>query len=200
MANYITSDLHLGHRAIINYCPPTRRHFTDVDQMNETIVSNINSVVTEEDTLYILGDIAFMPPARACEFLKRINGSKVIVWGNHDHKLRRSTEFASQKSLMGVVWEGDYKEQTFVVDDVRQQIMMMHFPIFSFNGQRHGAIHCHGHRHSYHEYRNTFGPNVRCIDIGLEGNSLMPYCIEDLVREMRKRPILDEDYHAKSGD
>lgn len=200
MANYITSDPHLGHRAIINYCPLTRGHFTDADQMNETIVSNLNSVVTEEDTLYITGDIAFMPPARACEFLKRINGSKVIVWGNHDHKLRRSTEFASQKFLMGVVWEGDYKEQTFVVDDVRQQIMMMHFPIHSWNGRRHGAIHLHGHHHSYPEYRNTFGPEVRCMDIGMDGNSLMPYCIEDLVREMRNRPILNEDYHAKSGD
>lgn len=198
MANYITSDLHLGHRAIINYCPPTRGHFTDVDQMNETIVSNINSVVTEEDTLYILGDIAFMPPARACEFLKRINGSKVIVWGNHDHKLRRSTEFASQKSLMGVVWEGDYKEQTFVVDDVRQQIMMMHFPILEWNGKRRNSFHFFGHRHT----SSLQWINGRSCDIGMDTNNLMPYCIDDLISQRIASERADpaciqlEDYHG----
>lgn len=50
-----TSDLHLGHSAIIHM---KNRPFADVEEMNRKLISNYNSVVHKKDTVYILGDIS----------------------------------------------------------------------------------------------------------------------------------------------
>lgn len=197
MANYITSDLHFGHRNVMQYCPESRGHFSDVEHMNETIINNINSVVTDNDTLYILGDIAFMSPGKACSYLKQINGEKVIVWGNHDRKLRNSTEFASQKGLMGIVSHQDYISKHFEHEGAKYGVVMMHFPIYRWEGIRFGAIHLHGHCHSIPSKRNTFGDSVRAMDIGMDGHNLMPYNIDDIIKEMTARVYTGEDYHGK---
>ena len=51
---YFTSDLHLGHPAIIHM---QNRPFTDVEDMNQKLINNYNAVVKKNDTVYILGDI-----------------------------------------------------------------------------------------------------------------------------------------------
>lgn len=53
---YFTSDLHLGHANSIEF---TNRPFSNVDEMNETLVRNINDIVSKKDELWILGDFAY---------------------------------------------------------------------------------------------------------------------------------------------
>ena len=52
---WFTSDLHFNHKRIIEY-EPTTRPFASVEEMNETLIKNWNSVVQPEDTVYVLGD------------------------------------------------------------------------------------------------------------------------------------------------
>jgi len=52
---YFTSDLHLGHRGIITM---RDRPFADVSEMNRTLITNFNSAVHRDDTVYILGNLA----------------------------------------------------------------------------------------------------------------------------------------------
>ena len=51
--NFYISDLHIGHANVIKF---DNRPFKDVDEMFEILVRNWNSIVTKEDTVYILGD------------------------------------------------------------------------------------------------------------------------------------------------
>lgn len=198
MSNYITSDLHLQHKRIIEFCPESRGHFASTEEMTEGIINNINSVVTDNDRLYILGDIAFCPPGQAVDYLKRINGEKVIIWGNHDRKLRGSTEFEYQKSLMGVIDNRDYLATHFKVDDKNCNVVMMHFPIYSWDGVRFGGFHFFGHLHSK-QFKWVRG---RSCDIGLDSNNMMPHKIDDLIRSRIKDETSDpgciqqEDYHG----
>lgn len=90
---FLSSDSHFYHNNVIRYCT---RPFATVEEMNEAMVKEWNSVVGPDDTVYYLGD--FSLAFRAVEiFSFRLNGRKLIVPGNHDfchsyHKKSRSVE------------------------------------------------------------------------------------------------------------
>ena len=52
---YLTSDLHLYHKSFI-YEP---RGFHSAEEMNAAIEKNWNELITDEDDVYVLGDIIF---------------------------------------------------------------------------------------------------------------------------------------------
>ena len=78
---WFTSDLHLGHIRILELC---NRPFADVDEMNEAIIGNWNSVVDHTDVVFVLGDVALGKIADSLSLVKRLNGTKYLVPGNHD--------------------------------------------------------------------------------------------------------------------
>ena len=49
--------------------------------MNEVLIENWNSVVKPDDLVYHLGDVGMHEPSK---YLKRLNGKKVLIKGNHD--------------------------------------------------------------------------------------------------------------------
>lgn len=83
---YFTSDLHLGHNKDFLY---KVRGFNSIEEHDETIVKNINSIVSDEDELYILGDLILNNQEKGLKLLKQINGQKTVILGNHDtsHKI-----------------------------------------------------------------------------------------------------------------
>lgn len=90
---FFTSDPHYYHLNVIKYC---NRPYSSVEEMNEALVNNWNSVVTQEDEVYCLGD--FSLASRPVEvFSSRLLGKKLLVPGNHDfchsyHKKSRNPE------------------------------------------------------------------------------------------------------------
>ncbi len=75
---WFMSDLHLGHRNILKYRP----EFSSIEEHDDTIIDNCNSVMHKRDILWLLGDICFT--SESLELLKRIRGTKKIIAGNHD--------------------------------------------------------------------------------------------------------------------
>lgn len=75
---FLTSDLHLGHQNIIKYC---NRPFKDTYLMNNTIIDNHNSVVTDKDICLNMGDFAFGGIKKYTPYL---NGKIILIRGNHD--------------------------------------------------------------------------------------------------------------------
>ncbi len=80
MTVWFTSDHHFGHANIIKYC---NRPYNSVAHMNALMETAWNSVVEPGDTVYYLGDFA-MQPNMVTEILPRLNGTKILVAGNHD--------------------------------------------------------------------------------------------------------------------
>lgn len=70
---FFSSDLHFGHKNIIKYCT---RPFESVEEMNKKLIENWNSVVTNDDTVFFLGDAGFGSVTKICECVKRLNGKK----------------------------------------------------------------------------------------------------------------------------
>lgn len=81
MTIWFTSDLHLGHERIVELC---KRPFSSVEEMNETIIDNWNSLVTPYDEVYVVGDFALGRRTETVPLADRLNGRKRLVPGNHD--------------------------------------------------------------------------------------------------------------------
>lgn len=108
MTTYYTSDMHYGHERIIELC---NRPFADLDEMHDAMIYNWNTLVRPTDVVVVLGDVAI--GRRGLEQVRRLNGRKILVPGNHDscwsyHKRwRRETERYVDVGF-SVVWNGGY--------------------------------------------------------------------------------------------
>ena len=80
---YFTSDTHFQHTNIIKYC---NRPFKDVDEMNERLINNWNSIVSNDDTIYHPGDFCLSNDKEIINIFKRLNDNKILICGNHDRK------------------------------------------------------------------------------------------------------------------
>lgn len=84
---WFTSDWHLNHRRIIEYCG---RPFTTADDMNTTLIKNLNADVSPGDLVYHLGDFAlYTSPLEIQMWLERMHGDHVLITGNHDRLTRK---------------------------------------------------------------------------------------------------------------
>lgn len=81
MSVWFTSDLHLGHKAVIDYC---HRPFADVDEMDSHLIEKWNAAVRPDDYVYCLGDLSFHKPSKGVRILSELLGRKILVRGNHD--------------------------------------------------------------------------------------------------------------------
>ena len=80
---YFIADTHFNYRNIIEYY---NRPFKDTNEMNEYIIQKWNSVVKENDIVYHLGDVGFGTTEMLKELVSRLNGTKILLRGNHDFK------------------------------------------------------------------------------------------------------------------
>lgn len=134
--NFYTSDLHFGHKNIIEL---ESRPFSNIEQMDEYIIRTWNERISDNDNVYILGDFSFYKVSKTMEIIKRLNGKKHLIKGNHDNFLNKEsfdTNLFESISDIKEVKDGDYN------------IVLCHYPIQVWNGQHHGYLHFYGHVHS----------------------------------------------------
>ncbi len=81
MTRFWTSDQHFGHANIIRYC---HRPFADVAEMNDVLIQRWNETVSEQDEVWVLGDVALGPITESLALVSRLGGRKLLVTGNHD--------------------------------------------------------------------------------------------------------------------
>lgn len=102
------------------------RGFSTVLEMNEHMISQWNSRVRENDEVVILGDFSIGNDWETMDVLKRLQGRKFLITGNHDYFLDKQN---FDKSLFE--WIEPYKE----LHDNKRKVVLSHYPIFCYNGQ-----------------------------------------------------------------
>ena len=191
MKTFVTSDIHFNHANIIVYCP---ERGNSVEAMNERIIANWNEVVSYDDNVYILGDVAMGKIDLAPKLIRRLNGNKILIRGNHDKSLSRMIKESSSMEFADLFSDiRDYKEITHKVDGKKYHICMSHFPFASWNGQQNGSMMLHGHLHST-------GPSKfkgRIKDVGMDGNDLRPNNLDDIVRKLAKIEVKESHHHPE---
>ena len=95
------------------------RPFADAEEMQEELIGRWNGHVTPEDTVYILGDFIWKKENLWPEIVRRFQGNKVLIRGNHDPK-----GFSKEtRSLFQDI--KDYKE----ISDDGRHVVLCHYPI-----------------------------------------------------------------------
>ena len=103
---YFTSDTHFYHKNIIKYC---NRPFKDEIDMNNKLIDNWNSIVTNNDTVYHLGDFALTSYNNLKDIFNKLNGNIILIRGNHDRFSSRVYEEIGFTVLKGApIYLDDY--------------------------------------------------------------------------------------------
>ena len=134
---YFTADTHFFHANIINLC---QRPFSNVDQMNQKIINNWNTLISDKDEIYILGDFIHKGNGMDAEnLIKNLNGKKYLIEGNHDNFL---DDMNFNKS--NFEWVKNYH----VLNYQKIKLVLFHYPIFEWEGYFGDTIHLYGHVHN----------------------------------------------------
>jgi calcineurin-like phosphoesterase family protein len=84
---YILSDTHFQHSKIKEACDRP-------NDCDERIIRQWNHFVRKDDLVIHLGDVIFSNKTKLLETIKKLNGTKILVKGNHD-KLSKSAYIES---------------------------------------------------------------------------------------------------------
>ena len=139
---YYISDLHLFHENVIKF---DNRPFDNMQEMQEVIKSKWNAKINNGDTVYLLGDVAMRgTQEELIALVATLRGKKVLIKGNHD-----DLSDYRYKQLFDEIC--DYKEITDSCKGKAYNLVLCHYPIFSWKKMGHGTILLYGHTHDSEE-------------------------------------------------
>ncbi|MCQ2751974.1 MAG: hypothetical protein MJ189_02595 [Coriobacteriales bacterium] len=167
MTRFYTSDLHFGHANIIKLA---NRRFNDIDEMNACLINNINSRVSADDELYILGDFSYkISKEDVIAFRNQLNCKNIyLIYGNHDHNYDDSDVFT---------WCGDYK----TLNTDQGKIIMFHYPILEWDQYFEHSLHLHGHQHNHGDYNLKMREEgLLRYDVGVDAHDYFPVSEEEI--------------------
>ena len=121
---FYISDLHFYHENLNTKMD--QRGFESVEAMNEHMTTQWNKRVRRNDEVVILGDFSIEKGEKTNEILRKLNGKKYLIIGNHDRYLK---DKKFDQSLFK--WIMPYME----LNDNKRKIVLSHYPIFCYNGQ-----------------------------------------------------------------
>lgn len=148
MKFFVIADTHFNHENIIKYC---NRPFASVEEMDETMIKNWNETVSNKDTILHLGDFGLGNKEYIASIVKRLNGKKILIMGNHDNwseQTYRDMGFHTV-SRFPIVW-GDF-------------YILSHAPLAPMS-DRLPFIQYYGHVHNDERYQDTANSKCVCVE------------------------------------
>jgi calcineurin-like phosphoesterase family protein len=209
---FFTSDTHYNHTNICRGITKWRtqdgsipanqtRDFKDLGHMNDTIVNNINSVVGQDDILIHLGDWSFGGFESIKEFRDRIICQNIyLTYGNHDHHIennRQGIQGIFRKTMQYTVLQVVFPSHGKIIGG-KYEFVINHYPICSWHDMNKGRYHLFGHVHLPPHLKIMPG---RSMDVGMDGNNLMPYNVKEIIKILSprdvKKNVLPSDHHEE---
>lgn len=212
---FFTADLHLGHGNIIKYARRPQLRAGDLNdqgdwvsgeirnaraaQMNEQLIAQWNQRVHPDDVVYVLGDFCCYGRERgvegsrtkAEEWMRRLNGTKIHILGNHD---------ANNGIPRGL--------DSAVFSAAGERIYLSHRPPLDANQvdlSPYTAAAC-GHVHGAWATKYVTaatGRTVVIINVGVDVQRYAPVRLDELLGQISKARRLDSkeaSNDAKRGD
>jgi len=174
---FLVSDTHFGHKGVCHF---TRndgvtklRPWDNPDEMDEAMVKLWNERVKPTDKVYHLGDVVIN--RKALNTLRRLNGDKVLIKGNHD-----------------IFKLPDYLEHFRDVRSyhVMNGMILSHIPLHEESLGRFG-VNIHGHLHANRVMTRKHAGATPVVDVRyhcvcVEQTDFAPILFEDVVKRIKE--------------
>lgn len=188
MTKWFTSDLHVGHKRITEFTD--RKLVTTAEDHDNWVVDLWNSQVKPGDVVWILGDVSFARFDKTCEALKKMQGQKHVIKGNHD----RADDLDHLKAANIIQNWHHYKEIKVGGKEDNLTACLFHFPITAWHRQHYGSIHLFGHCHG------SYAGIGKCLDVGLDNSYNIfgehkLFSEEDVLQFMQGREVYIAESH-----
>ena len=174
---YFTSDLHFNHDREFIYKP---RGFSSIDDMNNKIIENWNNLITEEDDVYVLGDLCLGGPdsIEGNKYLiQQLKGKLHIVRGNHDTD-NRIQMYCECFNVVEVTDATYLKYEGY-------HFFLTHYPCITSNLEKESLKQCtinlYGHTHQ----QTNFYQGIPFIyHVGVDSHNCTPVLINTIIKDM----------------
>lgn len=171
--NLYSADLHLGHFNVIKH---DGRPYSSVEEMNNALIRNHNEMVSNSDDIYWGGDL-FFREKNPEQYLKRLNGIKHLVIGNHDKYWLKDKEL--RKYFVEI-------SDILHVKDGDKTIAMCHYPMVEWDGYYRGTWHIYAHIHNnLNEAYEIMRHKEKALNAGCMLTEYRPVTFEELVEYNR---------------
>lgn len=192
---FLTSDLHFGHRNVINFC---NRPFADTKEMSEKLIANWNSVVTNNDIVFVLGDTFWFNDSRTIKkVLEQLNGKEIyILPGNHCdfdayHRVDDPRIHLCQDIVCLWLTSADFDRRHW--HRKTMEIWMSHYPMMTWPHRENGAFQLFGHIHSQPGKTEGVDQDLPLhwnqSDVGCDYWGWKPVLFEDVLKYMHNKKI-----------
>lgn len=159
MSTFFTGCTHFGHKNIIKLA---NRPFDSVDEMDEEMIRRWNEDVTNDDTVYHLGDFSWWKSD--VDYRQYLNGKIIHIRGNHDSNATFKMK--------------DYLE----ISENGVRFVLFHYPIEEWNGwYKNNVLHLHCHTHKHDRWSAEKRYNVT-----VEANEYRPVPINKIIQEAKE--------------
>lgn len=158
MAIYYIADMHLGDKNIIDF---DNRPFKNVYHMDHELINNWNNKVTDNDTVYIVGDFSWHNEDTTREISDMLKGNKIFIIGSHDNH-------------SNIFIKGENAFKYLKIKDNGKTVILKHIPSLNIESSN---IHLYGFWHNatdfekYRTYLMRNGKHSEYYNIGC----MMPY-------------------------
>lgn len=163
---------HFGHEKEFLWGP---RGFTSWEEHAEQVIKNYNSVVDNDDTVYILGDCMLNNDNFGIECLKQLKGHKYLAIGNHDSdaRIKKYIENGIFENIQ-VAYRIKYKKYI---------LWLTHYPMMMGNfEEKKPVFNLSGHTHSSDEYQNI---KCDCYNVALDAHNSYPVLVDEVIEKIR---------------
>ena len=189
MANrFVISDTHFGHtnswQLFKRPDGSPLRPFTSTEEMDEAMIERWNAKVQPHDVVYHLGDVVIN--RKFLHLVKRLNGKKRLVRGNHDIFKDQDYRDVGFDSLYGV--------RVFT-----DKFILSHIPLHPDCITHRFKVNVHGHLHANEVMRTRTNmvhgtmtglvtePDPRYLCVSVEHTNYEPLSFEEVDDRIAKR-------------
>ena len=178
---FFTSDSHFGHEHILRYC---NRPFSSVKEMDEELILRWNERISENDTVYHLGDFTLGGHDAAVRYLERLGGRIFLQQGSHDNRWFDKDFGDGRLSTIPPLCSVELPIQK---SKHKQVVVLCHYALRVWDKSHYASWHLFGHSHG------KLKPHGLSFDVGVDSHNFYPWSLDEVVQKMNTlNPI--EDY------